>query len=40
MHKDVVRKDVNAEQGTFEAQGMGGVETKKVSYLTGAYVCV
>jgi len=36
VHKDVQRKDVNAEAGTFEAQGMGGMETKKVSYLTGA----
>ena len=36
VHKDVLRKDVNAEAGTFEAQGMGGMETKKVSYLTGA----
>ena len=36
VHKDITRKDTNAEAGTFEAQGMGGVETKKVSYLTGA----
>eukprot|EP00605_Chrysophyceae_sp_TOSAG23-4_P001602 GSChrysophyteH1.ASY1.ANO1.1761.1 assembled CDS len=35
-HKDVIREDTNAEKGTFEAMGMGGKETKKVSYLTGA----
>jgi hypothetical protein len=36
VHQDIKRVDTNAERGTFEAQGMGGVETKKISYLTGA----
>ncbi len=34
--KCVTRKDMNAEEGTFESSGMGGVETQKVTYLTGA----
>jgi hypothetical protein len=36
VHQDVRRIDVNAEAGTFEAQGMGGVETKKITFLSGA----
>ena len=34
--KYVTRTDLNAEEGTFESSGMGGVETQKVTYVTGA----
>lgn len=35
-HRDIERVDENAEEGTFEAMGAGGVEIKKVSVLVGA----
>ena len=35
-HRDIQRIDENAEEGTFEAMGAGGVEIKKVSVLVGA----
>ena len=34
--RDIQRIDANAEEGTFEAMGAGGVEIKKVSVLVGA----